>query len=361
MGNVRVIREQLMPEHQVFISEMGARKKNDIREICEFVRPHIGLITSIGPQHLETFKKIENVAQTKGELLVGTLNKNTRGQNVSEYDGILDMTKNMFRSFFPKAKDTSSVSDETGKTKELRTTFEDGAVFLPKDGAWCEQLYRNDSHEKKYLYSLSNNGADIYAKDIKVTKEGSQFTVVSKKNGEYNCITKLLGKHNVQNILGAISIAEYLGLSKEQIIAGVSKIEAVEHRLQLLPSNNGTTVIDDAFNSNPEGCKAALEVISGFDGRKIIITPGMVELGEEEDKLNKEFGKQMAKVVDIAILVGPRHTKPIVDGLKEEKFDDMNIYVVKDLNDATAKLGSLVKIGDIILFENDLPDSYNES
>lgn len=308
MGNVKIIREELKPEHQVFISEMGARKRYDIQEICNFVNPHIGIITSIGAQHLETFKKIENVAKTKGELLKGVVS--------------------------------------------------DGAVFLPKDNSHCFELYKNDNH-KKFLYSSKNDGSDVYAKNIKVTKDGSTFTVVSK-NGEYECKTKLLGEHNVQNIIGCVAIADYLGLTKEQIQKGIEKIEPVEHRLQLIPSQNGTTIIDDAFNSNPVGSKMALDVIKQFEGRKIIITPGMVELGEEEYKLNKEFGAYMAEAVDFAILVGQKRSKPIVEGLKSKKFDDMNIFVVNNLEEATAKLGKLTKAGDVILFENDLPDNYNE-
>ena len=357
MGNVRVIREQLKPEHEVFISEMGARKKHDIREICDFVKPHIGIITSIGAQHLETFKNIETVAKTKGELLTGTKNKNNPNYLASPYDTIFGMLKTMTN---PKNYGLGK-KEEITSNKELNNILEDGAIFLPKDGSYCEELYNNDQHERKYLFSLNDKSADVSAKNIKVTAEGSEFTVVSKKNKEYKCTTKLLGEHNVQNIIGAIAIAEYLGLTKEQIQNGVAKIEPVEHRLQLIPSSNGTTVIDDAFNSNPEGSRAALDVISKFNGRKIIITPGMVELGGEEAKFNKEFGKHMASVVDIAILVGPKHTKPIQDGLKEQNFNDMNIYVVTNLDEATQKLAKLTKAGDVILFENDLPDSYNES
>ncbi len=352
MGNVRVIREQLKPEHQVFISEMGARKKRDIREICEFVNPHIGIITSIGAQHLETFKNIDNVAKTKGELLDGVKNKKAVGK-VSQYESVIGMIKQSLGSLTNKPK-------EEYDDPKLKEILEDGAVFLNKDGDKCEELYKNDLHDKKYLFSLDDTKADVYAKNIKTSPDGSEFTVVSKKNKEYTCKTKLLGKHNVQNIICAIAVAEYLGLTKEQIISGVSKIEPIEHRLQLLPTANGTTVIDDAFNSNPIGSKYALEVLKDFKGRKIIITPGMVELGAEEDKLNKEFGKQMADAVDVAILVGANHTKPIQEGLKEEHFDDMNIYVVTSLDEATKKLGEIAKAGDVILFENDLPDSYNE-
>lgn len=308
MGNVRIIREQLKPEHQVFISEMGARKRFDIQEICQFVRPQLGIITSIGPQHLETFKKIENVAKTKGELLKGVTS--------------------------------------------------DGAIFLPKDNSHCFELYKKDEH-KKFLYSTKNDGSEVYAKNIKVTKEGSTFTVVYKKE-EFNCTTKLLGEHNVQNIIGCVAIAKYLGLSNKQIQEGIAKIEPVEHRLQLIPSTNGTTVIDDAFNSNPVGSKMALDVIKQFEGRKIIITPGMVELGAEEYKYNKEFGVQMAEAVDFAILIGRKRSEPIVEGLRSKKFDEMNLFVVNDLNEATVQLGKLTKPGDVILFENDLPDNYNE-
>ena len=180
-------------------------------------------------------------------------------------------------------------------------------------------------------------------------------------NGEkFSCTTRLLGEHNVQNIVGCIAIALHLGLTEDEIVRGVSKVEAVPHRLQILPSGNGTVVIDDAFNSNPVGSKLALAVLKQFAGRKIIITPGMVELGERENELNREFGKQMAESVDVAILVGVKRSKPIVEGLRAKKFDENSIYVVSNLEEATERLGKLTQAGDVVLFENDLPDNYDE-
>ncbi len=308
MGNVRVIREQLKPEHEVFISEMGARRVGDISEICDFVKPQIGIITSIGPQHLETFKTIEKVTQTKAEL--------------------------------------------------INTMDSDGVVFLPIDNQYCSNLYSKEK-KKKYSYSLNNKVADVYAKDIVLNENGSNFIAVTPI-GEISCTTKLLGEHNIENILGCIAIAIHMGLSKEQIEAGVRKIEPVPHRLQILNSGNGNIVIDDAFNSNPVGAKMALDVLSKFSGRKIVITPGMVELGSKEFEENKKFGKHMAKTVDIAILVGVKRSEPIVAGLREEKFDDQNIYIVANLDEATQKLAKISKLGDVVLFENDLPDNYNE-
>lgn len=308
MGNVRIIREQLQPEHEVFISEMGARYKGDIAEICEFVRPQIGIITSIGPQHLETFKTIDKIVDTKAEL--------------------------------------------------IRSMDNEGVVVLPRDNEYCQKLYNGETR-KKYCYTIKNSNADVYAKDIVLDENGCNFTAVTSI-GEIKCVSKLLGEHNIENILGAITIAVHLGLTKEQIEAGVSKIEPIPHRLQILDSHNGTIVIDDAFNSNPVGAKMALDVLKSFSGRKIIITPGMVELGESERKENKKFGRHMADCVDVAILVGMKRSEPIVQGLREGKFDDMNIHVVPDLNAATEKLAQISTTGDVILFENDLPDSYNE-
>ena len=307
MGNVRTIREKLQPEHQVFISEMGARRRYDIQEICNFVRPQIGIITSIGPQHLETFKTIENVAKTKSELLVGLT-----------YDGV---------------------------------------AFLPLNDKYCKEIYQKEKHEK-YSYGI-NEKADVYATDIKLSAKGSTFTVVTKDD-KFTCTTKLLGEHNVQNIIGSIAIALHLGLTKEEIMRGVEKIEPVPHRLQILSSPNGGIVIDDAFNSNPVGSKMALDVLKKFEGRKIIITPGMVELGTEEYKLNKEFGKQIADAVDVAILVGVKRSKPIEEGLREKKFDENNIYIVNSLDEATNRLTKLANPNNVVLFENDLPDNYNE-
>lgn len=309
MGNVKIIRKELKPEHEVFISEMGARYPKDIKKICDIVYPQIGIITSIGSQHLESFKTIENVAKTKAEL--------------------------------------------------LRALPNDGAIFLPKDNSFCSRLYNEEKSRKKFYFDKDDKKANVYAKNIKLSKDGSEFVAVTSI-GEIKCNTKLLGALNIQNILSAIAVAVYLGLSKEQIARGVSKIEPVEHRLQVLPSQNGTIVIDDAFNSNPIGSKMALDVLKSFDGRKIIVTPGMVELGEKEIELNKEFGRQMASSTDIAILVGVNRSKSIEEGLIAGGFDKNNIYIVNNLDYATKKLSEITKVGDVILFENDLPDNYNE-
>ena len=150
-----------------------------------------------------------------------------------------------------------------------------------------------------------------------------------------------------------------MGLTLEQIAAGIQKAEPVEHRLQLINPNNGTLVIDDAFNSNPNGTKAAMEVLSMYTQfRKICVTPGMVELGEKEEEENQAFGERMAAVCQFVILVGQTRAIPIKRGLLKAGFPEENIFVGDNLDQATEILGALIRPGDVVLFENDLPDHY---
>ena len=306
MGVTRVIREQLTGSHQVFIAEMGARHVGDIRELVELVRPTMGLITSVGPQHLDTFGTIERVRDTKYELI----------------DGLP----------------------------------QDGTAIFARDGAICEELYARCPLEKKYM-----PGDLIAASDVTVGPWGSRFTLEDKETGEkVACQTRLLGEHAIANLLLCCTAARCLGLTLDEIAQGVARCQPVEHRLQLLDGGAGITIIDDAFNANPVGAKAALRVLGGFPGRRIIITPGMVELGGEEDAFNAAFGEQMAACVDEAILVGRRHVQPIVDGLLRAHFPQEHIHVVGSLEESTKVLHGMMKPGDVVLYENDLPDNYSE-
>jgi len=309
MGLTRVIRERLEDHHEVFLAEMGARHVGDIRELVDLVHPKFGMITSVGAQHLETFGTVETVANTKFELIEG----------------------------LP----------------------EDGMAFFAADGGEVDKLYERAT-VKKYRAGLKGTLLDMRADDIEVGPEGSTFTLKNALGETVKCTTKLLGRHNIQNIVLACSLARQLGLTMEQIAAGVSKIEPVEHRLQLIPGANGVTVIDDAFNSNPVGAKAAMDVLSGFPGRHIVVTPGMVEQGEQEDEINRRFGSDMAYACDIAILIGKKHTAPIVEGLLNGGMAQEQIFVVNSLDEATVILGQIGRAGDTVLFENDLPDNYSE-
>ncbi len=307
MGLTRVIRERLTPAHQVFIGEMGARHRRDIRDLCRLVHPTIGILTSVGPQHLDTFKTIENITATKYDL--------------------------------------------------IEALPADGTAYFQNDGGIVTGLYEKTEKPKRLA---GVPGSSAWAEDVKVGPEGSAFTLCLGDGQSCKCETRLLGAHNISNIVCAAAVAADLGLSMRQIQAGIASLTPVEHRLQIVSSAGGVTVIDDAFNTNPISSKEALRVLSLFEGRRIIVTPGMVELGEQEARYNREFGQVIADSADLVFLVGKKHTEPIAEGLREKGFPEDSLFIFSSFDEAVAALRPLLQPGDTVMYENDLPDNYAE-
>lgn len=307
MGVTRIIRQRLTPSHQVFIGEMGARHVGEIKELCRLVHPQIGLLTAVGPQHLDTFKTLERIRDTKYELV----------------------------DALPP----------------------DGLAVFQDDGAIVTALY--EKTEKDKLLTGSAQG-DAWAEHVGVSPAGSHFSLCLKGWEPIPCETRLLGAHNIKNIVMAAAVAKRLGLSREQIARGVASLKPVEHRLQLLQSAGGVTVIDDAFNTNPRSSRAALDVLGSFAGRRIIVTPGMVELGAEEEKYNYEFGRYMAGRADVALLIGRKHTASIARGLADAGFPPESVHTLDSLEEAVRFNRENLRQGDVVLYENDLPDHYSE-
>lgn len=316
MGICKVIRGDLLPKHKIFIVEMGAYKRGDIRDLCRLAPPEIGILTAVGPVHLERFKSIENTTRTKYEL--------------------------------------------------IEALPQDGLAVINADNEICAKLAETTDTVPVVQYGMvANESARLSAKNIIQNEKGLTFTVIDKNTGTVEITTRLLGKHNVSNILAAMGVALHCGMTLSEIKSAVSTLEPVPHRLQLIDGAAGVTVIDDSFNSNPEGAKTALEVLTDFlsekQGKKILVTPGMVELGEREYDENMHFGSEAAKVCDHIILVGRTRTAPILDGLKNENYPDRKISIVNNLDEAQDQLQARLKPGDVVLFENDLPDNYNEA
>jgi len=307
MGVTITIRRDLRPTHEYFICEMGARRVREINELCEIAHPHDGIITSVGPQHLETFKSVENVLNTKFEL-------------------------------------ADSVQASGGK------------IYLNGDN----ELIRSKAPQYKnaVLYGL-HESCHYRGSDVSVSDKGTEFTVTAPAGSSCRYTTKLLGEHSVQNLLGAIAYCHGTGIALEKLVIPVRKIAAVPHRLQLLDKGGGLTFIDDAYNSNPSGCRAALNVLGLFDACRILVTPGMVELGEKQHELNREFGSEAAKVCDYIALVGKKQTEPIFEGIQNADFDMSRVFVCDTLGEALDKVRSIVTDKKkIVLLENDLPDNY---
>lgn len=305
MGIVRTINENLKPTDQIFVCEMGADEVGEIKELCKLVRPSIGMITSIGPQHLETFGSLENIKKTKFEL--------------------------------------------------VDALPEEGIAILNYND---ENIKSVNTDKNKVTYGTDKN-CGYYAKDINITEFGSNFIIHTKDGSEIEVTTKLLGEHNIINIVGAVAIAKELGLSDKEIQLGIKMLKPIEHRLELKQHANGTIIIDDAYNSNTKGAKMAVEVLGRFKNKKrILVTPGIVELGDKTYEYNKIFGTQAANNCDYVILVGQKQAKPIFDGLIEKGFEKDKIFIADNFEEAMKKMNELMDSNTVILLENDLSDNY---
>lgn len=310
MGITKVIREQLRPIHQVLVVEMSARKPHDIAELCELVRPQYGVITVVGEQHLEFFKTIERVKQTKYELVEA----------------------------LPK----------------------DGKAFLNLDDPNSTDLIAKTTKVPVITFSLNNPKANYYLSDISSSAKGSSFKLwINGQQQAETFVTSLLGRANLYDVAAAIAVAGELGLSPAKIAAVLPSADPAPHRLELKNDGAGILVIDDSYNANPVGAQQALEVLATFkDLRKIIVTPGMIELGAKERYYNAEFSKQIAKVCDYVILVGSHGQNLLLDGLNEAQYPLNQCFVAANFYEARDHLSKITQKGDIVLFENDLTDDY---
>lgn len=292
-----------------FIAEMGAFKMGEIQELCDLVHPKYGILTTIGTAHLESFGSQENI--------------------------------------------------QSGKFELIESLPSDGVGILNADDPY-QVSYELKNNCKILWIGIEESNVDVWATDIKLSGNGTSFNVKFKGDDKlYPFTTRLLGKHNIYNILASIALGKELGLSIEQLQTGVKKVNSIEHRLEL--KKVGTlNIIDDAYNSNPVGSKMALEVLDLMPGKKIIITPGMIELGPQQYELNMKFGQYIADVCDEVILVGAEQTKPIYDGLLSKKYNEKKIHVINDVKEGFVLMHRLAKGETYILIENDLPDLFNE-
>ncbi|HEY8390684.1 MAG TPA: UDP-N-acetylmuramoyl-tripeptide--D-alanyl-D-alanine ligase [Clostridia bacterium] len=306
MGLCRSINQNLKSSDQIFIAEMGARKKGDITRLCNIARPDISIITAVGKQHLATFKNIENVAQAKYEIVQES---NTEGLAV--FNGDSEYAVKLFET----------------TTKEKILT-----------GA------QSQAHEMFAYYS-----------NAQTFNRGSRF-VLNIDGKAVDCVTTLLGIHNISNITLAAAVAYKLGVSIELISERITELKAVPHRLQLIEAGGGMTIIDDSFNANIEGAKIALEVLASFLQKKVVITAGLVDMGKHQKSVNFELGKLIANAADWCIITGP-NSLYIYDGLVDQNFNIKNVRICDNLNQAMKVLGT-ISGSKVVLFQNDLPDNY---
>lgn len=315
MGVCITINNQLDPTagYQYFVCEMGAYIPGEIRRICELTKPQMSIAIAVGPQHLERFGSLDNVEKAKYEIIEGVTPDGTSAFNFDD-----ERVRRMETKGYPEHR----------------------------FGVSCS----NPPHPD----------ARLIADNVKHTLEGLQFDVIDRHTGETRAFhTSLVGIHNVTNILLATMIALETGMKLNEIALRVTTLTPADHRLRRTALPNGITMLDDAYNTNPVGAVNALEVLGLYsDGRRVLVTPGMVELGDIQDTENEKLGLAAARHCTDIILVGKKQTAPVAKGVLSTDFDPTRLQVLDTVQEAIEWYQSNLKAGDAILFLNDLADNY---
>lgn len=290
--------EKINAETEIFIAEMGARKPRDIKELCDIVRPDVGIITGICGQHLETFLSIENVKSTKNELIAA----------------------------LPL----------------------DGYAFFSADSEGSRELFEK-CKVTKCLAGAS--GGEVFVESTEEREDGTRIAMnIGSK--VYSFTTELRGRANAANICLAAAVALKFGVLPERIVVAAERLKPSPHRLEVIRAN-GVVIIDDSYNANIDSAKAAAEVLGCFGGKKFVVTPGVVEGGTSAGKINADVGKILSRAADEIIAVG-LNSADIAAGTDKRTA----VVEVNNIEEAKKILNAKLNKGDAVLFLNDIPDRY---
>jgi UDP-N-acetylmuramoyl-tripeptide--D-alanyl-D-alanine ligase len=300
----RTILDDLKENSEVFLAEMDAYHPGEIKKLVNLVKPKFGVITAIAAQHLERFGTMERLAKTQFEL----------AENLN-----------------------------------------DGILFINSQDSWSMKL-QTDVKSTKIFYGIRKED-DFYASNIQPTSNGFKFKL-NTKTSSVQVELPLFGAHHIINFLAASSIALTLGVSLETIQERAKLIQPTEHRLEIRKMGQ-ITLIDNSYNTNPTVSKSSLKVLKEQKGsEKILITPGLVELGDEANKENEIFAKESSKVANQIIIVGRNAKKALLKGLNAGNFPKDKIHEVRSTGEAMSLLSKIAKPESVVLIENDLPDQY---
>lgn len=302
---------------EYFISEMGAYVEGEIARICQLTPPDIAIVTEIGPQHLERFGSLENIKRAKYELI-----SNLPADGVAAFNWDNGYIREMVAEGYPATMLTVSRA-------------------VPLDEA-------------------QEQGITWVASDISENLGGVSFRACHAPSGKNELITSgIVGEHNVTNLLLCIAVAFHEGIPLRDIALRIRGLQPAESRLVAETTAAGITIINDAYSANPQGVKSALKVLRMHDsGKRLLITPGMIELGALQDSENRKLGLLAAESATDIILVGPGQTAPIFAAIQSTDFDPSRVQVLDALDDAVSWYQQNLRAGDTVLFLNDLPDTY---
>jgi UDP-N-acetylmuramoyl-tripeptide--D-alanyl-D-alanine ligase len=308
IGVAQTVLQKLNRKHEIFICEMAAYRKGEIKAICDITEPKIGILTGISEQHISLFGSLKNIINTKYELIT--------------------------------------------------SLPEDGIAIFNVANKECQKLAQRTTI-KKYLYSGREGDFDVFARDINETEDFVEFEIVTKKRTE-RIKLNLLGKQNIENFLGAVTCALGLGLTFPRIKKAASKISSVKTAMERKEGRNGVTIIDDSYSQNPDGVFAAIDYLKDYSGKKIIIMPCLIELGKSAPSIHKNIGRRIGEVCDLAIVTTSYYFKELKLGAQEVGMKEDKILFLQSPKEILDKLERYSKKGNVILIEGRMPDKIKD-
>ncbi len=308
IGIARCILDNLNSSHQIFIAEVGAYNKEKVKEVCAMIKPEIGIVTGVNEQHLALFGSLENLlsAEGGGELV----------------------------DALPKS----------------------GLLVVNGDNKYCLDLYRRANIKKK-IYSLDTKitDSDLWSESITVSRDGVSFLTIDRSGNLNHFGVKVLGKQNVQNLLGAILVAREFGMSFEDISDACKDISQEAAGMTIKNGKHGIDIIDSSYSSNPDGVFAELDYLSIFHNKKVIIMPCLIELGDKSSKIHSKIGKKIGKVCDLAIITTEDKFKEIKNGAMKSGMDEKNIILCSSPQDIYSIVSLFCKPNGAVLLEGRVP------
>ena len=307
MGIAQTILEDLKPEHQIFVAEMGAYKKGGIKLLCDIVKPKIGIVAGVNEQHLALFGSLENLLSAEG------------GEELAQ------------------------------------SLPEEGLLVLNGDNKYCLDLYKKTDFKNKKIYTEKKGvlNADIWTEDIEAKTDSISFVAVNKSREMAHFKVSVLGRQNAQNLLAAILVAKELGMSFEEISFACKKIKQWQGGMVLKQGKMGIHIIDSSYSANPDGVFADLEYLKIFPQKKAIIMPCLIELGPNSGEIHKKIGAKIAEICDLAIITSK-------DKFKEIKGENKKIIFCQNPEEIFSAITSFCKAGDAVLLEGRVPKKLHE-
>ncbi len=309
IGVAQTILKKLKPEHQIFVAEVGAYGRGDVKEICLMLGPRIGILTGINEQHLALFGSQEDIVKAKFELIESLPEDGTAILNGS----------------------SEKVRNEQSKIKHYNQKL--------KNIIWC-------SNEAP---------ADIWAENIIVDKSSISFKMLAKDGDKADFKLNLLGKHNVENVLLAASCAKKLGMALLEISLACKNIQIEQESMQIKQGILGLTIIDSTYSANPNGVLADLDYLKLYPGRKVLVMPCLIELGKASKYVHEKIGAKIGEVCDLAIITTKDRFKELLQGAQKVGLGQDKIFLIEKPKEIFAKISRFTKDGNVVLLESRVP------